>query len=34
MEAVMKLGMMAYYPQTKEAVSGAYNYITGAGASV
>ncbi len=35
MGAAIKLGTMAteYYPQNKEAVSGAYNYITGAGAS-
>ena len=35
MGAAIQLGTMAteYYPQTKEAVSGAYNYITGAGAS-
>ena len=36
MEAVMKLGMMAkeYYPEIKNAVTGAYDYVTGAKSAV
>ena len=36
MEAVMKLGMMAkeYYPEIKSAVTGAYDYVTGAKSAV